>query len=26
MIENIEDIDLDNTAAYLNYNGKTIDW
>ena len=26
MIENIEDIDIDNTAAYLNYNGKTIDW
>jgi NAD(P)-dependent dehydrogenase (short-subunit alcohol dehydrogenase family) len=26
MIENIEEIDLDNTAAYLNYNGKTIDW
>ena len=26
MIENIQDIDLDNTAAYLNYNGKTIDW
>ena len=26
MIENIGDIDLDNTAAYLNYNGKTIDW
>lgn len=26
MIENINDIDLDNTAAYLNYNGKTIDW
>ena len=26
MIENIEDIDLDNTASYLNYNGKTIDW
>ena len=26
MIENIEDIELDNTAAYLNYNGKTIDW
>ena len=26
MIENIEDIDLDNTAANLNYNGKTIDW
>ena len=26
MIENIEDVDLDNTAAYINYNGKTIDW
>jgi len=26
MIDNIEDITLDNTAAYLNYNGKTIDW
>ena len=26
MIENIDEIDLDNTAAYLNYNGKTIDW
>ena len=25
MIENIEEIDLDNTAAYLNYNGKTIE-
>ena len=26
MIDNIEDITLDNTAAYLNYDGKTIDW
>ena len=26
MIRNIEDITVDNTAAYINYNGKTVPW
>ena len=26
MIRNIENITVDNTAAYVNYNGKTIPW
>jgi hypothetical protein len=26
MIRNIETINVDNTAAYINYNGKPVPW